>query len=129
MPYNVDTKLFDSMVWSIVAYGAAVWGTRSFSCIDAIQNRAMRAFLGTTRNAPSAAMAGDMAWKPVFARQLTTISTYWIRLNHMSVSRFNKCIFTYCYNISGHRCKNWVYRVKHIFSNTDCDNFTNMDNV
>ena len=60
------------MVWSIVAYGAAVWGTRSFSCIDAIQNRAMRAFLGTTRNAPSAAMAGDMAWKPVFARQLTS---------------------------------------------------------
>ena len=65
----------------------------------------MRTFLGTTRNAPSAAMAGDMAWKPVVARQLTTVSTYWIRLNHMPISRFNKRIFTYCYDISGHRCK------------------------
>ena len=129
MPYNVFTKLFESMVWSIVAYGAAIWGTRTFSCIDSIQHRAMRAFLGTTRNAPSAAMDGDMAWKPVFARQLHTVSSYWIRLNHMSVSRFNKQIFNYCYNSSGPRCKNWAYRVKNNFSIIDCNNITNMDNV
>ena len=30
MPYNVFTSLFESMVWSIVACGAAIWGTRSF---------------------------------------------------------------------------------------------------
>ena len=81
-------------MWSVVAYGAAIWGTRSFTCIDAIQNRAMRAFLGTTRNAPSAAISGGMAWKPVFARQLTSVSNFWVRLNHMPISRFNKCIFT-----------------------------------
>ena len=65
------------MVWSVVAYGAAIRRTRSFACIYAIQSRAMRAFLGTTRNTLSAAMAGDMAWKSVFARQLTSVSNYW----------------------------------------------------
>lgn len=30
MPYNVFSKLFDSMVWSVIAYGASVWGTKKF---------------------------------------------------------------------------------------------------
>ena len=89
----------------------------------------MRAFLGTTRTAPSAALAGDMAWKPVFARQITTVSTYWIRLNHMPITRFNKQVFTYCYNLNGSRCKNWSYRVKNNFSSIECNAITNMDTV
>ena len=34
MSYDIYTKLFDSLVWSVIAYGAAVWGTRQFSCIQ-----------------------------------------------------------------------------------------------
>ena len=49
MPFKVYTKLYDSLVWSIVAYGAAIWGTQTFSCIDAVQNRAMRVYLDTTK--------------------------------------------------------------------------------
>jgi hypothetical protein len=45
MPYNVYTKLFDSMVWSFVAYGVAVWGTQICSCTDAIQTRSSYALL------------------------------------------------------------------------------------
>ena len=41
------SKLFDSMVWPVINYGAAIWGTRTFSCIDAFLNRALRFFLGT----------------------------------------------------------------------------------
>ena len=37
MPFTVYTKLYDSFVWSGISYGAAVWGTRQFTCIDAIQ--------------------------------------------------------------------------------------------
>ena len=47
VPYRVFTKLYDSMVWSVVAYGDSVWGTRQFSCIDAVQFKAQRYFLGT----------------------------------------------------------------------------------
>ena len=45
--YNVFTQLFDSMVWLIISFGAAIWGSKSFPCINAVQNRAMRFFLGT----------------------------------------------------------------------------------
>ena len=98
MPYNVYSKLYDSLVWSVVAYGAAIWGTQTFSCIEAVQHRAMRVFLGTTRNTPSAAMAGDMGWQPVHIRQILAVSNYWIRLSQMSNTRCNKKIFLYCLN-------------------------------
>ena len=39
MPYNVFTKLYDSLVWPVISYGAAIWGDRSFSCIDAIAQK------------------------------------------------------------------------------------------
>ena len=40
--YNTYTKLFDTIVGSVIEYRAAIWGFRSFSCINAVQNRAMR---------------------------------------------------------------------------------------
>jgi hypothetical protein len=73
------------MVWSVVAYcqyGAAVWGTQTYSCIDSIQNRAMRVFLGVIKSTPSAAVSGEMAWQPVRTRQFAAaykciFTTYW----------------------------------------------------
>lgn len=41
VPYNVYTKLYDSIVWPVIAYGAAIWGDTSFACIEAVQNRAI----------------------------------------------------------------------------------------
>ena len=34
LPFSTFTKLYDIMVWSIIDYGALVWGFRSFSCIQ-----------------------------------------------------------------------------------------------
>ena len=42
MPYDCFTKLFDSLVQPIIDYGAAIWGTKDFSCIQAVQHRACR---------------------------------------------------------------------------------------
>ena len=65
MPYDVFTRLYDSLVWPVISYGAYIWGTKSFSCIAAVQNRAMRFFLGTGKYTPNAAVCGDMvAQKP-----------------------------------------------------------------
>ena len=54
MPYNCFVQLFDTHVWSIINYGAGIWGTRSFSSIDDIFHRACRFFLGVGKQAPRA---------------------------------------------------------------------------
>ena len=66
MSFHVYTKLFDTLVWPVIAYGAAIWDTRQFSCIDTIQYRAMRFFMGTGKYTPNLAVAGDMGWEPIF---------------------------------------------------------------
>ena len=73
MPYDIYTKLFDAMIWPVISYGAAVWGTRKYSCIDAVQMKAQRFFLGTGKYTPSDAVAGDMGWVPTFIKQYKSI--------------------------------------------------------
>ena len=92
MPYDVFTKLYDSMVWPIISYGAAIWGTISFSCINAVQNRAMRFFLGTCKYTPTASIFGEMAWKPPLVKQWKCISAQWVRFVNMESARLNKRI-------------------------------------
>ncbi|KAL5006947.1 hypothetical protein ScPMuIL_015753 [Solemya velum] len=46
LPYQTFTKLYDSLVWPVIGYGAAIWGTTSHPCIEAVQNRALRFFTG-----------------------------------------------------------------------------------
>ena len=38
MPFNVYTKLYDTMVWPVLSYGAAIWGTTEHSAVNALQH-------------------------------------------------------------------------------------------
>ena len=62
MPFECFTQCYSATVQSIIDYSAAIWGTKSMSCINAVQNRACRYFLGLGRYAPNAAINGDMGW-------------------------------------------------------------------
>ena len=46
VPFDVFTKLYDSVIWQVMGYSAPIWGGRSFSCIDAVHYRALRFYLG-----------------------------------------------------------------------------------
>ena len=62
MPFECFTQCYGATVQSIIDYNAAIWGTKSMSCINAVQNRACRYFLGLGRYAPNDAINGDMGW-------------------------------------------------------------------
>ena len=64
MTFECFTKCYDATVYATCAidYSAPLWGTQSISCINALQNRACRYFLGLGRYAPKAAVNGDMGW-------------------------------------------------------------------
>ena len=71
--FDTYTKLYDSLVWSIISYGAAIWGTRDFSCINAVQHRAIRCFMGLGKYSPNDAINGDMDWKPLCVKQWSCV--------------------------------------------------------
>ncbi|KAH3859830.1 hypothetical protein DPMN_102651 [Dreissena polymorpha] len=93
MPYEVFSKLYEACVWPTISYGAAIWGTREFSCINAVQHRAARFFLGVGKYTPNAAVNGDIGWTPPIVKQWKAFITHWIRLSNMDTNRLNNLMF------------------------------------
>ena len=124
--YNCMTKLYESMVMSIIRYGAAVWGDKEFSCINAVHNRMCRYYLGVNKFTPNAAIQGDMGVRVPWQHQKLEIARQWCRLVNMSDSRVNKKIFKWA---NGFTCKNWTSRAKNFFNLCQRDVYTAVNNI
>ena len=56
------TTLFNTGVAPILDYSAGVWGFADFKCIEDIQLKAARYFLGVHKFCPISAIEGDIGW-------------------------------------------------------------------
>ena len=74
MPFNVFSKLYHSMVWSTISYGAAIWRTQAFASINAVQNRTARFFLGVGKYAPNMGVNGGIGWTCPYAKQCRSVN-------------------------------------------------------
>ena len=92
LPYNFYTRLYKSVVCPVIEYGASIWGFKSYSCINAVQNRAMRVFLGVGKYTPIAALHGELGWEPCISRQWLCIVLHVVRMPCTNSSRLNKRI-------------------------------------
>ena len=91
--YDTYTKLFNSGVASILDYGSCIWGYGTFDNINAVQNRALRLFLGVHRFTSNLGINGDMGWVPSKIRRYVNIIRYWNRLINMDDTRLTKKVF------------------------------------
>ena len=119
--YNCYIKLFDSLVWPVINYGAAIRGSRSYPCIDAVFNRACHFFMGVGQQAPVAAIQGDMGITPPLIRQYGEILRQYSRLQLMPKNRVNYKVYNYVKikkikkNKRSIRKRGWVGRVEKIW--------------
>ena len=67
-----------------MAYGVAVWGDKTYSCINAVQNRAMRFFLGVGKYSSNAAVSRDIGWSQLALRQWKSVLLQWHRFVTMN---------------------------------------------
>ncbi|XP_053405160.1 uncharacterized protein LOC128558904 [Mercenaria mercenaria] len=123
VPYDIYSKLYDTLVWPVINYGAAIWGYRSYSCINAVHNRAMRFFLCVGKYTPSVALAGELAWQHPIVRQHKTVSNFWVRLCNTSADRINKRIAQWAISKSRVSCKNWFFYVRNILTECNLNNY------
>ena len=89
------TKLFDSCVAPVLDYSSGVWGFSKYNCLEAIQNRAIRIYLGVHKFAPILALQGDMGWMSTENRQYLSMLRFWNRLLKLPDNRLTKRIFIY----------------------------------
>ena len=117
--YYTYTKLFQSSVCPILDYASEVWGYKKFPQIDAIQNKAIRIFLGVHIFAPIAAINGDVGWTASWVRRKTNIICFWNRLMCMNEDRLPKIVF--CWDCTC-RGNTWSSNIRSIFVDIDCQN-------
>ena len=123
LPFSTFTKLFDSTVWRIIDYGASVWGCRTFSCISAVQNQALRLYLGVGRYTPNSAVSGDTGWKSTYLKQLKNITNQWCKLKSMDRQRIKYKICAWSVENCAARGKNWAPRVKAILLDANQEHY------
>ena len=41
IPFNSYSKLYDSMVWSTLSYGAGIWGIYDSAAVNAVHRRGL----------------------------------------------------------------------------------------
>ena len=124
MPFKCYTKLYESLVQSVIDYGAAIWGTQEYSCISAVQNRACRYFMGLGKYAPNIALQGDTGWKHPYHKQWLCVIRLWCRLVNMSQSRINKRVFAWALRLGK---KNWCWRVTEFCKDRHLANICNTE--
>ena len=88
--YNTFTKLYDTGVNSIISYGASIWGYGNEKTGQAVQNRAMRYFLGVHKTAPIHAIQADMGWLSVKYQYYLCMIRLWNRLIKMPDGQITK---------------------------------------
>ena len=119
MPYQCFSKCYDANVQSTLNYGAPIYGTSAFSCIDAVQNRACRYFLELGKYAPNTTINGDMGWFMPQQKPWICVIRHWCKLTNMDNTLLTKIIFKACSQMASSRCKTWVYRVEQLFVSID----------
>ena len=112
LPFNVYTKLYDSVMYPVISYGACIWGCKSYSCINVVQNRGMRFFLGVGKYTPVAALEGEMGWEPSFIKKWTCIGRHFVRISRTPLNRINKRIALWAHSKASPKCRNWFYSIK-----------------
>jgi hypothetical protein len=102
----IITKLFDSIVWLVINYGASIWGTREFSAVNAVKIRGMRFVMGVGRYNQNLALYGDMGRKPCIVKQWISVLRIWSRFTKMSECRLNRKVFLWSNKISFSKVRN-----------------------
>ena len=94
MPLKTYKKLYEACIKKIMFYVAGIWGFGKFSCMEKIQNRAMRCFLGVHKYAPFFALQGEMAFlSTITSRKL---EGFGIEFCGYPMSAFQRNFFKLC---------------------------------
>ena len=127
--FGTFTTLFNSCVTPITDYCSGIWGyVDNLKCV-ALQNRAIRYFLGVHKFAPKLAINGDMGWTPSNMRHKLNILRFWNRVVNMSNDRITKVVFLWDYNLRD-RIKNWSYDIANVFRDINLQSkFSNLEIV
>lgn len=109
-------KLFDSLVGSILNFGAEIWGSHEGSECELIHTKFLRRILGVKKNTNLTALYGETGRIPLVVFRKVLMIKYWIKILGQSNSSLVKKMYINLKadvdsNIN-YKGKNWAYQIK-----------------
>ncbi|XP_050403757.1 uncharacterized protein LOC126819646 [Patella vulgata] len=109
MTFKVFSKLYASLVEPILFYCAGIWGTKSYSCVNNIQNKAIKFFLGVGKTTSNLATRGDVGWTSCETKQKVECIRQLCKLHRLDSNRYLSSYFNY---LMIHKTRNsWYTKV------------------
>jgi hypothetical protein len=112
--------LFDSLVGSVLNYGAAVWGYHKSDSVEIIHRKFMRKVLGVKKSTNVDALYGELGRYPMkIYRQLLMVK-YWLQLlksENVLIKNVYKMLSQDANNGNSYNGLNWAFQIKSILYN------------
>ena len=121
MTYSVFIKLYESTVEPILFYGSGIWGTKQYSVINNVQNKAGKLFLAVGKPTSNLAVRGDLGLMTCFNKQKLSCIRLISRLKRAEGDR----LITTVSNWASRRRKGWHETVSGFFNSIECADVVN----
>ena len=96
--FKTYTRLCHSNVVPILDYTSSIWGNHPAKCINNIQNRVARYFVGVHKYTPLLSIIGEILWELSENRRKFKIIKFWNKMINMNRDRLPKYLFNYEYD-------------------------------
>lgn len=85
---RVACNLFMACVLPVIDYGIALWRPGAYRAVDwqmfeRLWRGAARSILGVPVRTPTAAVLGDLGWRPLWTRAANAAIAFWVRITRM----------------------------------------------
>ena len=95
-------------------YSAGVWGYATFDSHEILHDKAVRTFLGVSKQTPLAALDGDLAWDSPKLRRHVDMIRLWCRLVKMDHTRLPFNVLKYDVQTSLPVRSTWAREIRNI---------------
>ena len=118
LPASQKCKLFDSLVGSILNFGAEIWGMHEVSGIEMIHTKFPRRMLGVKKSTNLSALYGETGRVPLTVFRKIIMIKYWIKVISQDDSSLLKQVYIMLKNDTeanrNYNGKNWASHIKSI---------------
>ncbi len=96
LPFDIQIKLFDSVVKPIALYGSEVWGPYYTDVADKLQLKFIKLALGLKTQTPSVMVRGETGSFPVLCDIKMRVLNFWFKLVNDDKNKKISCIMYKC---------------------------------
>ena len=118
LPVTQKCKLFDSLVGSILNFGAEIWGNHEGTDIELIHTKFLRRVLGVKKSTNLSALYGELGRVPLATFRKIIMVKYWIKILSQKDTSLLKTAYlmlkTDADANANYNGKNWAYQLKSI---------------